>query len=128
VPVRPMWELMRYPEPEPTASARFLLHALREGIDTATPSGRAVAAIMATLAELELDLGRVRHAASRQSRRSRGLAATKPRRLSPERQQQLPRWPRPVSPHASWPTHSESDERPPTATYLTSFRGAALRT
>jgi hypothetical protein len=71
VPVRPMWELMRYPEPEPTASARFLLHALREGIDTATPSGRAVAAIMATLAELELDLGRVRHAASRQSRRSR---------------------------------------------------------
>lgn len=34
------------------------LCALREGIDTATPTGRAVAAIMATLAELELELGR----------------------------------------------------------------------
>ena len=37
---------------------RILLRALREGIDTATPTGRAVAAIMATLAELELELGR----------------------------------------------------------------------
>ena len=34
------------------------LHALRERIDTATPTGHAVAAIVATLAELELDLGR----------------------------------------------------------------------
>ena len=34
---------------------RILLRAIREGIDTATPTGRAVAAIMATLAELELD-------------------------------------------------------------------------
>ena len=31
---------------------RIVLRALREGIDTATPTGRAVAAIMATLAEL----------------------------------------------------------------------------
>ncbi|MGC8030431.1 recombinase family protein, partial [Salmonella enterica] len=36
---------------------RILLRALREGIDTATPTGRAVAAIMGTLAELELELG-----------------------------------------------------------------------
>jgi len=50
---------------------RILLRALREGIDTATPTGRAVAAIMATLAELEL--GRERRAASRDSRRSRQL-------------------------------------------------------
>ena len=42
---------------------RILLCALREGIDTATPTGRAVAAIMATLAELELELGRERRAA-----------------------------------------------------------------
>ena len=54
------------------------LRALREGVDTATPSGRAVAAIMATLAELELELSRERRAASRQSRRSRRLPATKP--------------------------------------------------
>ena len=39
------------------------LRALREGVDTSTPTGRAVAAIMATLAELELKLGRERRAA-----------------------------------------------------------------
>ena len=46
---------------------RIILRALREGIDTATPTGRAVAAIMATLAELELELGRERRAVSRQA-------------------------------------------------------------
>lgn len=69
----------------------IVLRALREGIDTATPSGRAVAAIMASLAELELELGRERRAASRESRRARGLPATKPPKLSPERQEQLRR-------------------------------------
>jgi DNA invertase Pin-like site-specific DNA recombinase len=69
----------------------ILLRALREGIDTATPTGRAVAAIMATLAELELELGRERRAASRQARRARGVPATKPPKLSPERQEQLRR-------------------------------------
>lgn len=70
---------------------QILLRALREGIDTGTPTGRAVAAIMATLAELELELGRERRAASRHSRRSRRLPATKPPKLSPERQDQLRR-------------------------------------
>lgn len=66
-----------------------MLRALREGIDTATPTGRAVAAIMATLAELELELGRERRAASREARRSRSLPATKPPKLSAARQEQL---------------------------------------
>ena len=70
---------------------RILLRALREGIDTSTPTGRAVAAIMATLAELELELGRERRAASRDSRRARRLPATKPAKLTLERQQQLRR-------------------------------------
>lgn len=70
---------------------RILLHAIREGIDTATPTGRAVAAIMATLAELELELGRERRAASRESRRARQLPVTKPPKLSPQRQEQLRR-------------------------------------
>jgi len=70
---------------------RITLRALREGIDTTTPTGRAVAAIMATLAELELELGRERRAASRESRRARRLPATKPPKLSPERQEQLHR-------------------------------------
>jgi DNA invertase Pin-like site-specific DNA recombinase len=70
---------------------RIVLRALREGVDTGTPTGRAVAAIMATLAELELELGRERRAASRDSRRARQLPATKPAKLSLERQQQLRR-------------------------------------
>ena len=70
---------------------QVMLRTLREGVDTATPAGRAVAAIMATLAELELELGRERRAASRQSRRSRQLPATKPPKLSLERQEQLRR-------------------------------------
>ena len=72
-------------------SQLITLRALREGIDTATPTGRAVAAIMATLAELELELGRERRAASRESRRSRQLPATKPNKLTTDRQEQLRR-------------------------------------
>lgn len=70
---------------------RILLRALREGVDTATPAGRAVATIMAALAELELELGRERRAASRDSRRARQLPATKPAKLTFERQEQLRR-------------------------------------
>ena len=70
---------------------RITLHVLREGVDTATPTGRAIAAIMASLAELELELGRERRAASRESRRARHLPATEPPKLSPERQEQLRR-------------------------------------
>lgn len=70
---------------------QIMLRTLREGVDTATPAGRAVAAIMATLAELELELGRERRAVSRHSRRSRQLPATKPTKLSPDRQEQLRR-------------------------------------
>jgi DNA invertase Pin-like site-specific DNA recombinase len=69
----------------------IVLRALREGIDTGTPTGRAVAAIMATLAELELELGRERRAASRESRRTRQLPPTKPHKLTAERQEQLRR-------------------------------------
>jgi DNA invertase Pin-like site-specific DNA recombinase len=70
---------------------RITLRALREGVDTATPTGPAVAAIMATLAELELELGRERRAASRESRRARQLPATKPAKLTMDRQEQLRR-------------------------------------
>ena len=68
---------------------QITLRALREGVDTSTPIGRAVAAIMATLAELELELGRERRAASRESRRAGSLPVTKPPKLSPDRQEQL---------------------------------------
>jgi DNA invertase Pin-like site-specific DNA recombinase len=67
----------------------IVLRAFREGFDTGTSTGRAVAAIMATLAELELELGRERRATSRESRRIRHLPATKPPKLSVERREQL---------------------------------------
>lgn len=41
----------------------IVLRAPSEGIDTATSTGRAVAAIMVTWSELELELGRERSAA-----------------------------------------------------------------
>lgn len=71
---------------------RILLRTIREGVDTGTPTGRAVAAIMATLAELELELGRERRSASRQARRNRQLPATKPHKLSADRQEQFRRF------------------------------------
>jgi DNA invertase Pin-like site-specific DNA recombinase len=73
------------------AERQILLRALREGVDTGTPTGRAVAAIMATLAELELELGRERRSSSRESRLARRLPATKPPKLNVERQEQLSR-------------------------------------
>jgi DNA invertase Pin-like site-specific DNA recombinase len=54
-----------------------------------TNGGRAVAAIMASLAELELEFRRECRAASRASRRARQVPATKPTRLSQDRQEQL---------------------------------------
>jgi len=59
------------------------LRAKREGIDTNTPPGGAVAAIMASLAVLEL--GKERRDAAHQSRRDRNLPAGKPHKLSVER-------------------------------------------
>jgi DNA invertase Pin-like site-specific DNA recombinase len=38
------------------AERRITLRAIREGVDTATPTGRAIAAIMVTPAELEFEL------------------------------------------------------------------------
>lgn len=43
----------------------IVLRSLREGIDTSNATGRMVAGVLASLAELELELGRERRAASR---------------------------------------------------------------
>src|SRR6201988_2487966 len=42
----------------------IVLRSLREGIDTSNASGRMVAGVLASLAELELELGRERRAAA----------------------------------------------------------------
>ena len=65
------------------------VRSLREGVDTSTPTGRAVVSIMASIAELELELGKERRAASREARVARGLAATKPMKLDAVQQKRL---------------------------------------
>ena len=50
---------------------------------------RAVTSIMATIAELELELGKERRAASREARITRGLPATKPMKLDAAQQKRL---------------------------------------
>jgi DNA invertase Pin-like site-specific DNA recombinase len=55
--------------------------SLREGIDTSNATGRMVAGVLASLAELELELGRERRAAARQARRARGQHIGRPKAL-----------------------------------------------
>ncbi|SHZ79700.1 resolvase domain-containing protein [Mycobacteroides abscessus subsp. abscessus] len=65
------------------------LRSLREGVDTSTPTGRAVVQIMSSIAELELELGKERRTASREARVSRGLPATRPPKLDGAQQERL---------------------------------------
>jgi DNA invertase Pin-like site-specific DNA recombinase len=51
---------------------KIVLRSLREGIDTSNATGRMVAGVLVSLAELELELGRERREAARQARRARG--------------------------------------------------------
>jgi DNA invertase Pin-like site-specific DNA recombinase len=60
---------------------RIVLRSLREGIDTSNATGRMVAGVLASLAELELELGRERRTAAREARRARGQAIGRPRAL-----------------------------------------------
>src|SRR3954467_144777 len=46
----------------------IVLRSLREGIDTSNAAGRMVAGVLASLAELELELGRERRTAARDAR------------------------------------------------------------
>jgi DNA invertase Pin-like site-specific DNA recombinase len=59
----------------------IVLRSLREGIDTSNATGRMVAGVLASLAELELELGRGRRAAAREARRARGQAIGRPKAL-----------------------------------------------
>jgi DNA invertase Pin-like site-specific DNA recombinase len=59
----------------------IILRSLREGIDTSNATGRMVAGVLASLAELELELGRERRAAAREARRARGQHIGRPKAL-----------------------------------------------
>ncbi len=61
------------------------LRSLREGIDTSNATGRMIAGVLASLAELELEFGKERRAASRKARQERGLPIGRPRALSAEK-------------------------------------------
>jgi len=59
----------------------IVLRSLREGIDTTNATGRMIAGVLASLAELELELGRERRAAAREARRTRGQHIGRPKAL-----------------------------------------------
>src|ERR1700682_1510163 len=59
----------------------IVLRSLREGIDTSNATGRMVAGVLASLAELELELGRERRSAAREAGRARGQSIGRPKAL-----------------------------------------------
>lgn len=61
----------------------IVLRSLREGIDTSNATGRMVAGVLASLAELELELGKERRSAAREARRARGQHVGRPKALDP---------------------------------------------
>jgi len=63
----------------------IVLRSLREGIDTSNATGRMVAGVLASLAELELELGRERRTAAREARRARGQSIGRPKALDPSK-------------------------------------------
>jgi DNA invertase Pin-like site-specific DNA recombinase len=63
----------------------IVLRSLREGIDTSNAAGRMVAGVLASLAELELELGKERRTASREARRTRGQSIGRPKALTDEK-------------------------------------------
>lgn len=60
---------------------QIVLRSLREGIDTSNATGRMVAGVLASLAELELELGRERRTAAREARKARGQHIGRPKAL-----------------------------------------------
>jgi DNA invertase Pin-like site-specific DNA recombinase len=63
----------------------IIIRTLREGVDSSTATGRMVMGIMASLAELELELGRERRAAAKASRKARNLPIGRPRSLTADK-------------------------------------------
>ena len=63
----------------------IVLRSLREGIDTSNATGRMIAGVLASLDELELELGRERRAAAKAARKARGMPIGRPRKLSDDK-------------------------------------------
>lgn len=67
----------------------IVLRSLREGIDTSTATGRMVAGVLASVAELELELQRERRQSSMDARRSRGQPIGRPKALTASQTEQV---------------------------------------
>ena len=65
------------------------IRSLREGIDTTNATGRMIAGVLASLAELELELQRERKAAAKEARKARGLDIGRPKSLSKDQMRQV---------------------------------------
>lgn len=63
----------------------IIIRSLREGIDTSNATGRMIAGVLASLAELELELGKERRSAAREARRSRGQHIGRPKALDTDK-------------------------------------------
>jgi len=63
----------------------IVLRSLREGIDTSNAAGRMITGVLASLAELELELGRERRVAAREARKARGQSIGRPRALDAQK-------------------------------------------
>ncbi|MGX9296804.1 recombinase family protein [Tsukamurella paurometabola] len=61
-----------------------VIKALREGVDSSTATGRMVMGVMASLAELELEIQRERRAAAKAARKARNLPIGRPPALTPQ--------------------------------------------
>lgn len=66
----------------------IVLRSIREGIDTGNATGRMIAGVLASLAELELELGRERRSAAREARRARNQPMGRPRALTDAKRDQ----------------------------------------
>lgn len=67
------------------AEQGIALRSLREGIDTSNATGRMIAGVLASLAELELELQRERRAASRAARKARDMPIGRPKKLDADK-------------------------------------------
>ncbi|KLO28458.1 resolvase [Mycolicibacter heraklionensis] len=63
----------------------IIIRSLREGIDTSNATGRMIAGVLASLAELELELGKERRSAAREARRVRGQHIGRPKALDTDK-------------------------------------------
>lgn len=63
----------------------IIIRSLREGIDTSNATGRMIAGVLASLAELELELGKERRSAAREARRARGQHIGRPKALDTDK-------------------------------------------